>query len=134
MDPSNDNDPQVQVEIGLARMAHSDEDWDLVECEHAGSYDWDPSRPLREQWPWNGEACSHNARADVMPDEETADPVCTARHVGECQPAAWGDGPAVCVVPLRAQPDDRIIQAVGQLGSDAEPAPDWQERVLAEIK
>jgi hypothetical protein len=28
--------------------------------------------------------------------------ICTAPHDGPCAPAAWGDGPKVCVVPLRA--------------------------------
>lgn len=32
---------------------------------------------------------------------------CTAPHDGECQPVAWNDGPMVCVVPLRAEPDCR---------------------------
>lgn len=29
---------------------------------------------------------------------------CVAPHDGDCAPAAWGDGPMVCAVPLRASP------------------------------
>lgn len=48
-----------------------------------------------------GEEPEHGVELEVEPV------TCTAQHDGECQPAAWDDGPMVCVVPLRAEPDCR---------------------------
>lgn len=46
------------------------------------------------------------------------EPICAAPHDGPHAPAAWGDGPTVCVVPLRApatsgNPGDEVMQPSG---------------------
>lgn len=56
MERANDNDPNVQIEIRAARRAIDDDSWIRGESEFDSGFDWDPSRPLAEQWPWNGEA------------------------------------------------------------------------------
>lgn len=65
--PSNDDIPLSEVLV--ASCAHSDADLDRYDNE--GAFDWDPSRPLAYQWPWNGfptrEASeAHNAAGDAQ--------------------------------------------------------------------
>ncbi len=47
---------------------------------------------------------------------------CAAPHDGECQPAAWGDGPMVCVIPLRQPASAACLDALEyELTRAAEP-------------
>ena len=96
--PSNDNIPTW--ELTRALLANSDDFWKQYEDD--GDLPWDVTRPLAEQWPWNGHRTreafeAHMARGDAMLDE-------------------------LC---------DREIQGIRDLADDAVPDDGWQERVLA---
>lgn len=52
--PSNDNDPNVQLEIRAARTADSDEAWECFEWfeQCSAGWPWDITKPIAHQWPW----------------------------------------------------------------------------------
>ena len=69
--PSNDGDVPAD-EIIAAVCAHSDADHEAFEV--TDDIDWNPKRPLAEQWPWNGHPTreayeAHMARGDAMLEE-----------------------------------------------------------------
>lgn len=74
--PSNDDVPPKELEE--ATFAKDDEWWDGLEWGASGGFDWDPSRPLADQRPWNGHAspegfAEHMAKGDAMLDEAIAE-------------------------------------------------------------
>jgi putative zinc finger protein len=57
-------------------------------------------------WGWDA---GWLARAIEEHDAIQRDIECTTPHDGPCEPAAWNDGPLVCVVPLRSAPEPDVL-------------------------
>lgn len=88
-DPGNQRLIQAIKDIGLDAAVESSAEALIETVEERLSDDPDPATKFGEL-----------ANQVVVPVE------CTAPHDGECAPAQWGDGPRVCVIPLRAKTEE----------------------------
>lgn len=121
--PSNDDIPLSEVLV--ASCAHSDADLDRYDNE--GAFDWDPSRPLAYQWPWNGfptrEASeAHNAAGDAqieaLIDEQTRHDVAASvvRH------DAFAPVDTASIEPWCASPGTQLSDACGAVNGALDEA------------
>lgn len=121
--PSNDDPALVACEITRAFWFKSDASWEALERSLEGAYDWDVTRPLREQWPWNGwsydqERMRESAESPALTPEETA--AIIAQSSGSYMPFETKHA--------------ELIELVKELSaSPVEPREGWQERTLAKI-
>ena len=84
---SNDDIPLS--EIVVASCAHSDADLDRYDNE--GAFDWDVTRPLAEQWPWNGEPVLTDAEAATIIAQSSDSYVPYAERIVDRIVDEWGD-------------------------------------------
>lgn len=119
MEPSNDNDPNVQIEIALASAVSSDASWVSYEWiqEYRCGWSWDPTVPLAEQWPWNGKH-GRTAESDPLPGAAPwPDDLIAA--LSELPPADQLD--AEQCPPVAADASERIAEVTGDLTDDEQP-------------